>query len=86
MFYFTPSPVPGFPACEPNFVNFPKSHSWRIIQYKRTASFLAMATLAIFRPRLIVRGRYWLRHFGKLRTVTCAASTTGNAAERCLAS
>jgi hypothetical protein len=51
MFYFTPSPVPGFPACEPNFVNVPKSHSLRIIQYKRTASFLAMATLAIFLPR-----------------------------------
>jgi hypothetical protein len=23
VFYFTPSPVPGLPACEPNFVNFP---------------------------------------------------------------
>jgi hypothetical protein len=34
-----------------------------------------MATLAIFRPRLIVRWRYWLRHSGRLRAVTCAAST-----------
>ena len=32
MFDFTPSPVPGFPACEANFVNVSKSHSLRIIQ------------------------------------------------------
>jgi|HubBroStandDraft_6_1064221.scaffolds.fasta_scaffold1938279_1 hypothetical protein len=76
MFDFTPSPVPGFPACEPNFVNFPKSHSLRIIQYKRTASFRAMATLAIFRPRLIVRWTCWLRHSGRLRVFTGAASTS----------
>jgi hypothetical protein len=41
-----------------------------------TASFRAMATLAIFRPRRIVRGQYLLRHSGRLRTVTCAASTS----------
>jgi hypothetical protein len=75
MFYFTPSPGPGFSACEPNFVNFPKSHSLRIIQNKRTTSFLAMATLAIFLPRLIVKWTYWLRHSGRLRVVTYAAST-----------
>src|SRR6202795_436901 len=34
-----------------------------------------MATLAIFRPRRIVRWTYLLRHSGRLRTVTCAAST-----------
>jgi len=31
------------------------SHPLRHIQYKRTASLRAMATLAIFRPRRIVR-------------------------------
>src|SRR5258705_13932066 len=35
-----------------------------------------MATLAIFRPRRIVRWTYLLRHSGSLRTVTCAASTS----------
>src|ERR1022692_4871241 len=35
-----------------------------------------MATLAIFRPRRIARWKYWLRHSGRLRTVTCAASTS----------
>jgi hypothetical protein len=35
-----------------------------------------MATLAIFRPRRIVRWQYLLRHSGRLRTVTCAASTS----------
>jgi hypothetical protein len=51
----------GLSRGESNFVSFPKSHSWRIIRYKQTASFLAMATLAIFPPRLIVRWRYWQR-------------------------
>jgi len=32
----------------------------------RTASFRAMATLAIFRPRRIVRWTYLLRHSGRL--------------------
>jgi hypothetical protein len=47
-----------------------------ISQYRRTASLRAMATLAIFRPRRIIRCRYLLRHSGRLRTVTCAASTS----------
>jgi hypothetical protein len=33
-----------------------------------------MATLAIFRPRRIARWKYLLRHSGRLRTVTWAAS------------
>jgi hypothetical protein len=37
------------------------------VQYMRTASLLAMATLAIFLPRLIVKWTYWLRHSGTLR-------------------
>jgi hypothetical protein len=49
-----------------------------IIQYKRTASLRAIATLAIFRPRRIIRWRYLLRHSGRLRTVTCAASTSNS--------
>jgi len=35
----------------------------------------AMATSAIFRPRRIARWKYLLRHSGRLRAVTCAAST-----------
>src|SRR5229473_122001 len=34
-----------------------------------------MATLAIFRPRRIIKWKYWLRHSGRLRAVTWAAST-----------
>jgi hypothetical protein len=34
---------------------------------------LAGATLAVFRPRRIIRWRYLLRHSGTLRTVACAA-------------
>jgi hypothetical protein len=39
MFYFSPAPVPGFPAREPNFAKVPKSHSLRIIPYRRSATF-----------------------------------------------
>src|SRR6266851_8004304 len=39
------------------------------------ASLRAMATLAIFRPRRIIRWKYLLRHSGMLRAVTWAAST-----------
>jgi hypothetical protein len=42
----------------------------RIIQYIRTASLRAIATLAIFRPRRIITWWYRLRHPGSLRTVT----------------
>src|SRR5713226_8271638 len=42
----------------------------RHIQYRRTASLRAMATLAIFRPRRIARWKNLLRHSGMLRTVT----------------
>src|SRR5215831_20737596 len=35
-----------------------------------------MATFAVFRPRRIIRWTYLLRHTGRLRTVTCAASTS----------
>src|SRR5258708_25696226 len=35
----------------------------------------AIATLAIFRPRRIIKWKYLLRHSGRLRTVTWAAST-----------
>ena len=36
----------------------------------------AIATLAVFRPRRIIRWRYLLRHSGTLRTVTGTASTS----------
>jgi hypothetical protein len=50
----------------------------RHIQYRRTANRRAIATLAIFRPRRIVRWKYLLRHSGTLRTATWAASTSRN--------
>jgi hypothetical protein len=40
------------------------------------ASLRAIATLAIFLPRLIVKWTYLLRHSGRLRAVTWAASTS----------
>jgi len=40
------------------------------------ASRRAIATFAVFRPRRIIRRKYWLCHSGKLRTVTWAASTS----------
>jgi hypothetical protein len=33
----------------------------------------AIPTMAIFRPRRIIKWRYLLRHSGRLRTVNCAA-------------
>ena len=45
--YFTPCPVPSFPAFEPNSTNCEYCRLLRHIQYNRTASFLAIATLAI---------------------------------------
>jgi hypothetical protein len=42
------------------------------------ASFRAIATFAIFRPRRMARWKNWLRHCGGLRTVTWAASTSRN--------
>src|ERR1700737_2264965 len=41
-------PEPGISACEPKFFNCSQSHPLRHIQYRRTASLRAMATLAIF--------------------------------------
>src|SRR5205809_7538479 len=48
----------------------------RHIQYRRTASLRAMATLAIFRPRRSAKWKNLLRHSWSLRTVTWAASTS----------
>jgi hypothetical protein len=76
VFNCAPSPVPGCPACEPNFVNCPYFHPLHHIQYMRTASLRAMATLAIFRPRRNTRWKYLLRHSWSLRTVTCANSSS----------
>src|SRR6202049_3057864 len=68
--YCTPWPGSSLPACEPNFLTCSYSHPLRHIQYKRMANRRAMATLAIFRPRRIIRWKYLLRHSGRLRTVT----------------
>src|SRR5882762_928608 len=46
------------------------------IQYNRTASFLAMATLAILFSRRIIRCRYLRRQSGLHRAAACAASTS----------
>src|ERR1700732_2792269 len=74
MFYCTPWRFLGCPA-RTELVPLLMSDPWRIIQYGRTASRRAIATLAVLRPRRITRWRYWLGHSGMLRTVTCAAST-----------
>jgi len=50
-FSFTPCPVPSCPACEPNLTHSAYSQPFRHIQYNRTPSLRAMATLAIFRCR-----------------------------------
>ena len=50
-FYFTPCEITSFPAFEPNSTNCEWSQPLRHIQYNRTASFLAMATLAILFSR-----------------------------------
>src|SRR5215471_6764254 len=70
LFDRTPSPVPGCPACEPNLIHCRKSHSWRIIQYNRIASFRDIATFAVLRPRRIINCAYLRRHSGRLRMVT----------------
>ena len=49
---------------------------WRHIQYRCTASFRAIATFAILRPRRMARWKNLLRDSAWLRTVTCAASTS----------
>ena len=56
------------------FVSCSQFHSLRHIQCRPTASLLAIATLAIFRPRRIAKWRNLRSHSGLL-PVTCAAST-----------
>ena len=56
--YFTPCPSTSFPAFEPNSTNCEYRQLFRHIQYRRTASFLAMATLAILFSRRIIRCIY----------------------------
>jgi hypothetical protein len=56
-FYRTPSPVPSFPACEPNFTNCGYSHPLRHIQYKQTPNLRPMATFAMFLCRRMARFR-----------------------------
>jgi hypothetical protein len=53
------------------------AHHWRIIQYRRTASWRAIAALAVFRPRRIIRWRHLLRYSGTLHTVTCIFESNG---------
>jgi hypothetical protein len=76
VFYFTPCPVPSCPAYEPNSSDCEYSQPFRHIQYNRTASFLAMATLAILFSRRIIRCRYRRRQSGLHRAAACAASTS----------
>jgi hypothetical protein len=47
--------ISGLSCVEPNCLICSYSHPWRIIQNKRIAGFLAMATFAIFHPRRISR-------------------------------
>src|SRR3984885_1349242 len=54
-FYCTPCPVPSCPACEPNATHCAYSQPFRHIQYSRTASLRAIATLAMFRCRRTAR-------------------------------
>ena len=61
--YFTPWTVPRFPAFEPNSTNCEYCQLFRHIQYDLTASFLAMATLAVLFPRRIIRCTYRRRQF-----------------------
>src|SRR5947209_8808713 len=72
--YFTPCPVTSFPACEPNSTNCEYCQLLRHIQYNRTASFLAMATLAILFSRRIIRCTYRRRQSGLHRAAACDAS------------
>jgi hypothetical protein len=73
--YFTPCPSTSFPAFEPNLTNCEYCQLFRHIQYRRTASFLAMATLAILFSRRIIRCVYRRRQSGLHRAAACAAST-----------
>ncbi len=51
-------PLSGFPACGPNFTHFTYSQPFRHIQYSRTASLRAMATVAMFLCRRSTRCIY----------------------------
>src|SRR5882762_4037234 len=75
-FYFTPCPVTSFPAFEPDSTNCEYCQLFRHIQYNRTPSFLAMATLAILFSRRIIRCIYRRRQSGLHRAAACAASTS----------
>src|SRR6266550_4082597 len=62
-------------AFEPNSTNCEYCQLFRHIQYNRTASFLAMATLAILFSRRIIRCAYRRRQSGLHRAAACDAST-----------
>jgi hypothetical protein len=55
VFYLTPCPVPSCPAYEPNSIDGEYSRPFRHIQYKRTPSLRAIATLAILLCRRIAK-------------------------------
>jgi len=75
-FYCTPSPVPSCPACEPNLTHSEYSQPFRHIQYNRTPSLRAMATLAMFRCRRIIRCTYRRLQSASQRAAAWAASTS----------
>src|SRR2546427_1741379 len=74
--YFSPWTIPSFPAFEPNSTNCEYCQLFRHIQYNRTASFLAMATLAILFSRRIIRCAYRRRQSRLHRAAACDASTS----------
>jgi hypothetical protein len=73
-FSFTPCPVPSCPACEPNLTHSAYSQPFRHIQYNRTPSLRAIATLAMFRCRRSARCRYRRLQSASHRAAACAAS------------
>src|SRR6266436_2668634 len=64
--YFFKLPLQGAscPACEPNSTDCEYSQPLRHIQYNRTATLRAIATLAMRRSRRIARCRYRRRQSG----------------------
>ena len=73
-FYCTPCPVPSCPGCEPNLTHSAYSQPFRHIQYNRTASLRAMATLAMFRCRRSARCMYRRLQSASQRAAAWAAS------------